>query len=366
MSTRKDKFTKKDRYFMTVAINLAKSHIGLTGTNPSVGCVVVKNNNIVSFGVTNINGRPHAEALALSKNKKKIIGSTVYLTLEPCSHYGKTPPCTKTLIKSKVKKVIYSIADYDERSFNKSKKILNFHKIQTLSGLLKNETKKIYKNYNFSKKNNFPYVTGKIAASLDFKIAKGNFQITNEYSKNVSHQLRYKNQGILTSYRTINSDNPRLTCRLNGLERLSPKKLVIDKNLKINLNSNILKNAFKNDTIIFHNSKNFKKINLLKKKKAKLIFFELDKDNYFNLNKLLKKIYEIGIPNVLVECGSNLTKKMISKNLFNEFYLFRSNKNLKFKKKIKILDIRRKLNNTFKYKKLVNTYLDKNSLTHYY
>ena len=122
MSTRKDKFSKKDRYFMKVAINLAKSHIGLTGTNPSVGCVVVKKNEIVSFGVTDINGRPHAETIALNKNIKKVSGSTVYLTLEPCSHYGKTPPCTNALIKSKVKKVIYSVEDHDDRTFNKSKK----------------------------------------------------------------------------------------------------------------------------------------------------------------------------------------------------------------------------------------------------
>jgi len=103
MSTKKDKFSIKDRYYMKVAINLAKSRVGLTGLNPSVGCVVVKNNEIVSFGATDLNGRPHAETIALSHNKSKNIGSTVYLTLEPCSHYGKTPPCTNILIKSKVK-----------------------------------------------------------------------------------------------------------------------------------------------------------------------------------------------------------------------------------------------------------------------
>ena len=124
MSTRKDKFTHKDRYFMKLAINLAKSQIGLTGLNPSVGCVVVKNNELLSFGVTNNDGRPHAETIALKNSRSQYVGSTVYLTLEPCSHYGKTPPCTNALIKSKVKKVIYSIEDKDLRSFNKSKKIL--------------------------------------------------------------------------------------------------------------------------------------------------------------------------------------------------------------------------------------------------
>ena len=105
MSSKKDKFTKKDRFYMNLAINLAKSQDGLTGLNPSVGCLIVKNKKITSYAVTNVNGRPHAETIALNKNKKNNIGSTVYLTLEPCTHYGKTPPCINALVKSKVKKV---------------------------------------------------------------------------------------------------------------------------------------------------------------------------------------------------------------------------------------------------------------------
>ena len=100
-----------EKKFMKLAFQKAYNHLGSTKENPSVGCVVVKNNELLSFGVTNINGRPHAETIALKNNKSKYVGSTVYLTLEPCSHYGKTPPCTNTLIKSKVKKVIYSIDD---------------------------------------------------------------------------------------------------------------------------------------------------------------------------------------------------------------------------------------------------------------
>ena len=122
MSSKKDKSNNLDKYFMGIAMNLAKERIGLTGLNPSVGCVIVKNNKIISFGQTGFQGRPHAETIGLKKNKKNIVGSTVYLTWEPCSHYGKTPPCTTSLIKSKVKKVIYSIEDSDARSSNKAKK----------------------------------------------------------------------------------------------------------------------------------------------------------------------------------------------------------------------------------------------------
>ena len=366
MSTKKDKFTSKDRYFMKIAINLAANRSGYTGSNPSVGCVIVKNDKILSFGATNINGRPHAETIALKNNRKNNKGATVYVTLEPCSHYGKTPPCTKALIKAKVKKVIYSIDDKDSRSFKRSKKILISNKIITKSGLLKNQANKIYKKYNFTKKNNFPYVTGKLASSYNLLIEKGNKYITNQYSRMTSHQLRSKNQGLLTSYKTINADNPKLNCRINGLEKFSPIIIVIDKDLKIKLNTFIVKNSAKSKVLIFHNSNNLLKIKKLKKNGVKLIYFKTEETNYFDLKKIFKKIYKLGIHSVLVESGSQLTRKLLSKSLFNEFYFYRSNKMLNYREKINVLDIKRKLDKNFKNKDFVNTYLDKDKLMHYY
>ena len=129
MSSRKDKYSKKDKYFMNIAMNLALNNNGLTGPNPSVGCLIVKNSKIISYGETDYFGRPHAEIIALSKLKKNIKDTTVYLSLEPCTHHGKTPPCTTALIKSKVMKVIYSSKDLDKRTFNKSKKFLIIKKL---------------------------------------------------------------------------------------------------------------------------------------------------------------------------------------------------------------------------------------------
>jgi len=365
MSSKKDNFTNFDKKIMQFAINLANNNIGLTGTNPSVGCVIVKEKKIISYGTTNINGRPHAEIITLNKNKELNQSSTVYLTLEPCTHYGKTPPCTNALIDSKIKKVIFSINDFDYRTRNKSKKKLNAKKILVKSGLLFNKTNKLYKNYNFIKKNNFPYITGKIACSSNYFILKNNTFITNEHSRKVSHLLRYKNQAILTSYKTINSDNPKLTCRLNGLENFSPIKLIIDKDLKIKSNSQIIKNSKKFSTLIFHDSNNIKKIKKLKNYGIKLIKHKVSSNGYFDLNKLFKKIYNIGIQNVLVECGKDLTHKLLKSNLFNEFYLFKSNKKLTNRGKISVLSINKDLK-IFNNKKRVNTYLDKDTLMHYY
>jgi len=366
MSSKKDKFTNKDRFYMNLAINLAKGQDGLTGLNPSVGCVIVKNKKIISHAVTNVNGRPHAETIALNKNKKNNIGSTVYLTLEPCTHYGKTQPCTNALVKSKVKKVIYSIDDRDPRTFKKAKKILKLNKILTKSGLLVNETKNLYKSYNYIKKNKLPYIIGKLACSSNLYILNNNTHITNEHSRKVSHLLRFKNQGILTTYKTINSDNPKLNCRIDGLEKFSPKKIIIDKNLKIKLNSFIINNSRKFKTIIFHNSKNLSKMRILKNKGIKLINFNVENNKNFNLRKIFKKIYNLGIHTLLVEAGKTLTCNIISQKIFNEFYLFKSDKILNNKHKINVLDVKSQLDKDFKNKYLVNTYLDKDKLMHYY
>ena len=155
MSSRKDKFTRKDKFFMGLALNLARQRIGLTGSNPSVGCVIVKNDKILSIGQTSINGRPHAEYNAIKKIKKKIKNSTLYVSLEPCSHYGKTPPCTNLIINSNIKKLFFAVNDIDKRSSNKAHNILKYKGILVRKFLLKNEATSLYKSYFFTKKKKY-------------------------------------------------------------------------------------------------------------------------------------------------------------------------------------------------------------------
>jgi len=250
--------------------------------------------------------------------------------------------------------------------FWKIKKNFKIQEYYTKSGLLINNVKKFYKNYNYIKKNKMPYVIGKLACSSNLFILKNNKLITNEHSRKVGHLLRYKNQGILTSYKTINTDNPKLNCRINGLEKFSPSKFIIDKDLKINMSSYIVNNSYKNNTVIFHNSKNIKKINNLKYNKIKLIYLDINKNGHIDLKQIFCKIYDMGIHNLLIECGNTLTSKILQEKLFNEFYLFKSNKKINNKDAINVKNINKTLNKIFKSKKKINTYLDKDSLIHYY
>ena len=364
MSLKKDKFSKKDKYFMNIAINLAKNNLGYTGSNPSVGCVVVKNNKIISYGVTNHFGRPHAEVIALSKLRKNINDTTVYLSLEPCTHYGKTPPCTSALIKARVKKVIYSSEDFDLRTHNKSKKILKSKKIKVISGLLVNKSKKIYKNYNYTRKKHFPYITAKIACSKNLKILNYKGQITNNHSKQVTHLIRSNNQAILTTHKTVNSDNPKLNCRIDGLLKFSPFKIILDKDLKIKLNSHILQNG--NKTIIFHSSNNKQKIYKLSVLGVKTLLIKNLKNGSLDLKEIFRKLYNLGFTSILIESGPKLLKSMLKEKMINNFYLFQSNKYIYDRNSTPIKNIINILNINFKNKKKINTYLEKDNLLNYY
>ena len=367
MSSKKDKSYNLDKYFMSIAMNLAIERNGLTGLNPSVGCLIVKNNKILSFGQTEFNGRPHAEFVAISKCKKKELkGSSIYITMEPCTHYGKTPPCTNLIIKSKIKKVIYSINDVDNRTANRAYSLLKLKKIIVSKDLLKSEAKKVYKNYFLHKNIKKPYLVAKIACSNDHFISTKNKIITNEYSRDVSHILRYHYDSILVSSKTVNSDNSKLSCRINGLENYSPRRLIIDKNLKINMKSSIINDNKKSNTIIFHSSRDKKKINHLKSKGIKLNYTDLDIHNNINLEKVFLKAYNIGIGSILIEGGKTLTKSVLKDKLINEFYLFKSNKNLGKLGKNNISSFKKQITSFLKKKENIETFLNGDEITRYY
>jgi diaminohydroxyphosphoribosylaminopyrimidine deaminase / 5-amino-6-(5-phosphoribosylamino)uracil reductase len=366
MSTKKDKFSKKDKTFMELALNLAKARHGLTGANPAVGCVIVKNNEILSIGQTGFNGTPHAEFNAIKNSNENLEGAKLYVTLEPCSHYGKTPPCTNIIIKNKIKEVVYAVEDIDKKVKGKTLRILQSKNILVKKNLLKNEVSNFYIPYFFNRKNNLPYVTGKIAISKNNLIySKGTKKITDIHSDKLTHFLRYKNDALMISYKTLNKDNPRLDCRLEGLNKFSPKRIILDKNLDMKMSSYIFRTANKNNTIIFYNNANKKKITLFKKKNIQLIKSNLGKTRYFDLKLVLKKLYKAEIRNVLVEGGDDLSCSFLKNKLFNEFYLFKSPKNLSKSVAYKDFNCFKYLSQNYKNKKKFNTLLGKDSITLY-
>ena len=366
MSTKKDKFSIKDKFYMEIALKLANSRQGLTGSNPSVGCVIAKNDKIISIGQTSFNGRPHAEFNAIKNCIDNLNGSTMYVTLEPCCHHGLTPPCTDIIIKSKISEVIYSVADIDKRVKNKSLKILKSNNIKVKRGLLQDKINNFYSTYFFNRKNKIPYVTGKIAISKNNLIySKSNKKITNKYSDKFTHLLRYKNDALLVSYKTLNKDNSKLNCRIKGFSNYSPKRIILDNKLQTKVNSYVVKTANKNNTIIFYNQANKSKVLDFKRKKIELIKSKVNKQGKFDFKSILRKLYTHNCRNLLIEGGDNLTNYLLKNRIFNKFYLYKSPKNLSKKTeylKFNSLDVLKK---NYKNKLNLNLFLGKDKITLY-
>ena len=328
MSTNPSKH-QDNSYFMRLALQQAARSLGTTKKNPAVGCVIVKNNHLISAASTSFNGRPHAEQNAIKFIKTSTKYSNLYVTLEPCSHYGKTPPCVKTIIKNKINKVFFSVNDPDPRSFKKCSSTLRKAGIAVGNNLLNIEVKYFYRSYFKSKKEKLPFVTCKMAASKDFyTIDKKNYWVTNDFSRGRVHLMRASHECLITSSNTIIKDNPKLTCRIKGLNYRTPTRIILDNKLRININSKVIKDANKYKTIIFYNEINLKKIKLLKRFKIRSFRISLEKDGNLDLREALLKAKDLGFSRIFIEAGSKLTASFLNEKLVDDFKLFISDKNI--------------------------------------
>ena len=328
MSTNQNN-SKKNIFFMNLALHQASRSLGNTKGNPAVGCVIVKNNTLIGAGYTSINGRPHAEHNAIKSTREVVKNSELYVTLEPCSNYGKTSPCVQKIIRNQFKKVYFSIRDPDKRSFNKSSIKLRKSKVIVNIGALYGKIKKFYKSYYLLKKNALPFVTCKLAVSKDlFTIDKKNNWITNKYSRSRVLLLRSFYDCIMTSSQTIISDDPLLTCRIYGLERRSPSRIILDNKLRVPAKSKVFKDASKYRTIVFYNKNNKKKMKKLKALGVKIYKIAINKNGDIDLKKALIKAQSLGFSRIFLESGIKLATSFLENKLVNDLKIFIAAKNL--------------------------------------
>lgn len=225
-----------DERFMAAAIRLCRRNLGLTSTNPSVACLIVKDGAILGSAVTAPGGRPHAETQALAEAGEAARGATAYVTLEPCSHHGKTPPCADALIASGVARVVVSVTDPDERVAGRGLSMLRDAGISVETGVLEAEGRAALAAYLNRQTRKQPYVTLKLAVSADGMLGwlgAGQVAITGPVSRGQVHILRAETDAILIGIGTALADDPELTCRLPGLEARSPVRIVLDPRLEL-------------------------------------------------------------------------------------------------------------------------------------
>ena len=326
MVNQKNNSTVSSKHFLNLAFEEANKNLGKTKLNPSVGCVVVKNNSVISSGHTSIGGRPHAEYNALNI-KKDFNGSSLYVTLEPCSHYGVTPPCTNLIIRKGIKKVYYSFFDDDIRTSKKLKLVLSKKKVKSQRIFLK-KYKSFYQSYSNIHKKKLPYIDGKIAISKDYlTISKKSKWITNERSRKCGHFLRSQYDSILCTSKTINKDNAMLNCRINGLNQNKPDLIIIDLKFKLKKNLKLFKLNDNRKITIIINKRNKRKMNFFKNKGLKIILINSlkKKDDFYNLmNILLKKGYN----RILCETGITFLNSLLRNKLIYNLFIFKSDKKL--------------------------------------
>ncbi|MEB3047339.1 bifunctional diaminohydroxyphosphoribosylaminopyrimidine deaminase/5-amino-6-(5-phosphoribosylamino)uracil reductase RibD [Rhizobium mulingense] len=238
--------TPDDEGFMAAAIRLSRRHLGRTATNPSVGCLIVKNGIIVGQAVTALGGRPHAEPQALAEAGEAARGATAYVTLEPCSHHGKTPPCAEALIAYGVARVVISVTDPDPRVSGRGISMLRDAGIEVDAGVLEAEGRRSLAGYLTRQTKSRPYVTLKLAVSADGMIGRageGQVAITGAESRAEVQALRAETDAILVGIGTAISDDPLLTVRTLGMEAQSPIRIVLDPSLALPLTSKLVATA---------------------------------------------------------------------------------------------------------------------------
>ena len=305
--------------YMELTIKLAEKGKGLTSPNPMVGCIIVKRGRIVGKGFHKKAGTEHAEVLAIRDAGKKSVNSTMYINLEPCSHWGRTPPCTEKIVEAGVREVIIGMKD--PNPLVDGFRELKFRGLKTKIGILEKEAKKLNEVFVKYIKAKRPFVILKVAMTADGKIATktgDSKYITGKEARTYVHQLRAEVDAVMVGLNTVVRDNPELTPRL--FEGKDPMKIVVDSKLKIPKNCHLMKNPQK--LIVATTSRASKKnIEKLQQKGVTVIVAKINK-GMVDLEDLMKQLGKMEITSVMVEGGAELNSSAIKAGIADKILIF--------------------------------------------
>lgn len=319
----------ENEFFMGRAIKLAKFGWGKTNPNPLVGAVVVKDGRIIAEGYHRELGCPHAEVEAFNNAKEDVSGGTLYVNLEPCSHYGRTPPCAQKIIDVGIKKVVAAMEDPNPKVSGKGFKMLRDAGVEVEVGVLEEEAirlNEIFINYIVRKK---PFVILKTAMTLDGKIATASGDskwVTGEKARNHVHVIRDRVAAIMVGINTVLKDNPSLTTRLSDKEGSDPIRIVVDSKGSIPLDCNVINSGSKAGVILATTSRIEKeKEEILVEKGVRIIKAD-GGDGRVDLKHLMEEIYKLEIDSILLEGGGTLNSSAISCGIVDKVMCFISPK----------------------------------------
>ncbi|MCF8054883.1 MAG: bifunctional diaminohydroxyphosphoribosylaminopyrimidine deaminase/5-amino-6-(5-phosphoribosylamino)uracil reductase RibD [Deltaproteobacteria bacterium] len=311
-----------DEKFMERALRLAGRGWWRVSPNPMVGAVIVKEGRIIGEGYHHAYGKEHAEVVALNNATASPAGACLYVTLEPCCHHGKTPPCTSAIIQSGIKRVVIASHDPNPLISGKGISILEAAGIQTTVGVLIEEARRCNASFFKFMEKGLPFVTLKIAQSLDGKIATksgDSFWITSLASRRHAHRLRSANDAILVGIGTVKSDDPLLTCRL--VKGRNPLRVVLDSRLTISEDAKVLKGDAKTLLLVTRQGANEQKMAVLRTCGAEVLELPAVSSG-IDLGCLLRELGNRGVSSVLVEGGSSIATSFLQGGFVDKIALF--------------------------------------------
>ncbi len=316
-----------DQKFMRIAINLANENIGKVSPNPSVGCVIVVDNVLVSQGVTQKGGRPHAEKNAIDnfKGEKSLLkSSTLYSTLEPCFHHGATPPCVNLILELRIKRVVIAVLDPDDRMCGNGLSCLRENGVEVEYGVCREEAIKLNIGFFATKILYRPHITLKIATTLDGKIASkyGHSKwISCEKSRRFAHLLRMKSDVILIGRGTLDKDDPSLDCRLKDKQQFSPRVVILSNSDLDCSQYNLFKREHMHPVIIITGQSTI----ITNHQNIEIIRVSDIKGSMISIDFAVSKLGLLGMTRVLVEGGKKIASSLLRSGMIDEIIWFHSN-----------------------------------------
>lgn len=307
---------------MQHALSLAERALGRVAPNPAVGCVIVSaDGHLIGRGRTQAGGRPHAETVALAQAGEAARGATVYVTLEPCAHFGRTPPCADALIAAGIARVVAAVEDPDPRVKGQGFAKLRAAGIEVIVGMLEKEAAALNAGFFLRVTQNRPLVTLKIAQSKDGKTIRktGGKWITGEEARRFGHLLRAKHDAILVGIGTALADDPELTCRLPGLEARSPQRIVLDTELRLPTRSKLAATARQVPVLVMTAAQGG---DALRAQGVEIEAVAKTESGGLDLAAVLRELAQRGITRLLVEGGATVAAALLEADLVDRLELF--------------------------------------------
>jgi len=317
-----------DRQFMRAALSLARRGLGTVWPNPTVGCVLVKDGAVIGRGWTQPGGRPHGETEALHRAGERAKGATGYVSLEPCCHHGKTPPCTDALIEAGIARAVVAVEDPDPRVAGRGIAQLQAAGIAVETGLMAEEARAINAGFFLRLSQGRPLVTLKLATTLDGKIATATGEsrwITGEAARDRAHLLRATHDAVMVGAATVSADDPLLTCRLPGLLGRNPVRVVVDGSLRVPLTAKLVAEAKQVPTWIIHgHGLDAARRQAFGDCGVELIEVAFTRTSELDLVAALAALGQRGLTRILVEGGARLAGALLEADLVDRLAWFQA------------------------------------------